>query len=165
MLAGERILIIDDKIEIIKFLTDLLAPLKYRLLTATDGKSGLDVALEQQPDLILLDLHMPGMTGIEVLEALRQHNCRSPVILMTLYGSESVAVQAFRLGVRDYVVKPFRIDELLAAIEQALEVGRLRRERQRLVEELTRTNQELTRRMRELATLQAIGRSVASLMP
>jgi GAF domain-containing protein/CheY-like chemotaxis protein len=164
-MARERILIIDDKIEIIAFLVDLLQPLGYVLASALNGEEGLSKALKELPDLILLDLNMPGMSGMQVLEALHRHDCQSPVILMTLYGSESVAVQAFRLGVRNYIVKPFHIDELLAAIEGALEKGRLRRERERLVAELSEANRKLTQRMRELSALQAVGRSVASLMP
>lgn len=164
-MAQERILVVDDKIEIVTFLTDLLQPLGYAVSFATDGKQALTRALQEQPDLILLDLHMPGMSGLEVLEELHRHNCRVPVIMMTLYGSESVVIQALRLGVRDYVPKPFDLDELLGAIEQALEKTRLQREREHLVCELRKTNAQLTRRMQELAALQAIGRSVASLMP
>jgi GAF domain-containing protein len=87
------------------------------------------------------------------------------VILMTLYGSEDVVVRALRLGVRDYIPKPFDIDELLAAIDRVLEKGRLQRERERLVAEIGKANQKLMLRMRELSALQAVGRSVASLMP
>jgi DNA-binding response OmpR family regulator/putative methionine-R-sulfoxide reductase with GAF domain len=161
----ERILIIDDSARIAEFLTDVLEPLGYTLLAAAKGKDGLAGALSGQPDLIMLDLNLPDMSGLQVLESLRQRNCQSPVIMMTSYGSESVVVQALRLGVRDYLTKPFAMDELLAAVERALEEGRLRRDREHLIQKLSRTNQEVTLRMRELATLQGIGRSVASLMP
>lgn len=161
----ERILIIDDSARIVEFLTDVLEPLGYTLLSAANGTDGLTGALSGQPDLIMLDLNMPDMSGLQVLESLRQRNCQSPVILMTSYGSESVVVQALRLGARDYLVKPFAMDELLTAVGRALEEGRLRRDRERLVQEVSKTNQEVTLRMRELATLQGIGRSVASLMP
>ncbi len=164
-MTKEQILIIDDKVEIITFLSDLLEPMGYRLLVAMDGKEGLNKALGEKPDLILLDLNLPGLSGIEVLEALHRRDCRAPVILMTLYGSESVAVRAFRLGIRNYISKPFDINELLVAIEWALEEGRLRRERARLVKELEKSNRKLSQQMKELSTLQAIGRSVASLMP
>jgi DNA-binding response OmpR family regulator/putative methionine-R-sulfoxide reductase with GAF domain len=164
-MTREQILVIDDKIEIITFLTDLLEPLGYVLSTETSAEKGLAKALDERPDLILLDLNMPGMSGIEVLEALHRHGFQSPVILMTLYSSENVVIRALRVGVRDYIAKPFDIDELLAAIDRALETGRLQRERERLVAELSKTNQRLTQRMRELTTLRAVGRSVASLMP
>ena len=162
---GERILIIDDKIEIINFLMDLLIPLGYEVSSCTNGRTGVAKALEEQPDLIMLDLNMPGMSGLEVLQEFNRLAIRSPVILMTLYGSEEIMLQALRLGVRDYLNKPFQIDELLEAIERALEKARLQRERERLLRELGQTNQQLGRRMQELSTLQAIGRSVAALMP
>jgi DNA-binding response OmpR family regulator/putative methionine-R-sulfoxide reductase with GAF domain len=161
----ERILIIDDSARIAGFLTDVLKPLGYVLVTAATGKDGLARAMAEPLDLIMLDLNLPDMTGLQVLQSLRQRNCQSPVIMMTSYGSESVVIQALRLGVRDYLTKPFAMDELMPAIERALEEGRLRRDREHLVQELNRTNQAATLRMRELATLQGIGRSVASLMP
>jgi signal transduction histidine kinase/DNA-binding response OmpR family regulator len=164
-MSSEKILVIDDNTQITAFLADVLEPLGYNPLAAGTGKDGITAALAEQPELIMLDLNLPDMSGLDVLESLRQQDCQAPVIMMTLYGSERVVIQALRLGVRDYLTKPFAMDELLAAIERALEDVRLRRERELLVQRLSRTNQSVTRRMRELATLQAIGRSVASLMP
>ena len=164
-MAGEKILVIDDSAQISDFLTEVLEPLGYTTRKAGNGKDGLAAALAGQPDLIMLDLNLPDMSGLEVLESLRRRDCQVPVIMMTLYGSEGVVVRALRLGVRDYLTKPFAMDELLAAVERALEEGRLRRERERLVQSLSKTNRAVTLRVRELATLQAIGRSVASLMP
>ena len=130
-MARERVLIIDDSADIRSFLQDMvLGPRGYVVTVATDGQSGLELALAQKPDLILLDVNMPRMTGLEVLEALREHDFSAPVILMTFYGSENIAVQAFRLGVRDYVRKPFEVEEVLAAIDRALTESRLRRERE-----------------------------------
>ncbi len=164
-MADEHILIIDDKTEITTFLQDLLEPLGYRLSTAFNGREGLQKALREKPDLVLLDVNMPGVSGLQVLEHLQRHETQMPVILMTMYGSESVAVQAFRLGARNYITKPIDINELLVAIEWALEEGRLRRERERLVAELSAANYKLKRRMQEITILQTVGRSVASLMP
>ncbi|MGD8623475.1 MAG: response regulator [Anaerolineae bacterium] len=164
-MAGERILIIDDKIEIINFLVDLLDPLGYALSHATDGRTGLAKLQEEPPDLILLDLNMPGMSGLDVLEKLHRQGAQLPVILMTLYGSEEAVVRALRLGVRDYISKPFDINELLVSIDWALEESRLRNERERLLFELQEANQKLAQHMGELVTLQAVGHSVASLMP
>ncbi|MEJ2209956.1 MAG: response regulator, partial [Anaerolineae bacterium] len=164
-MPGESILVIDDKIEIITFLRDLLLPLGYRVSAVTNGADGLTRALAEQPDLVLLDLNMPGMSGIDVLDALHHQGFASPVILMTLYGSERVVVQALRRGVRDYISKPFDINELLASIDWALTESRLRREKERLMGEVQAANEKLRQRMRDLVTLQAVGRSVASLMP
>lgn len=164
-MARERVLIIDDSADIRSFLQDMvLGPRGYVVTTATDGQSGLELALAQQPDLILLDVNMPRMTGLEVLEALREHGFSAPVILMTFYGSENIAVQAFRLGVRDYVRKPFEVGEVLEAIDRALTESRLRQERERLMRELAVTNQQLQRRVTELGTLYAIGQAVAAVL-
>ncbi len=103
----EKILIIDDSAKIRSFLSEMLRPLGYVVSTASDGKRGLDKALTERPDLILLDLSLPRLSGIEILEALQKDNYEVPVILMTAHGSESVAVQAFRLGVKDYLMKPY----------------------------------------------------------
>lgn len=136
-MANETILIVDDSAEIISFLKrNALQPLGYTLLTALNGRAGLEMALEHNPDLILLDMSMPQMTGLEMLQALRQTLCTSPVIFMTMFGSESIVVEAFRLGVRDYLPKPFTVDEVQEAVERALREARLAHERDELLREL-----------------------------
>jgi two-component system NtrC family sensor kinase len=134
------------------------------VLTAENGLQGLKIALDKHPDLILLDMNMPKMNGMEVLETLNAKNIKTPVILMTFHGSETLAVQAFRLGVKDYVLKPFQIEEMLEAIERALAEARLRRERDELTERLVKSNQQLEQRVKELNTLFGIGKSVTSLL-
>ena len=133
-MAAECILVIDDSAEMRRFLREsVLEPDGYLVLTAPDGQSGLERALAERPDLIMLDVNMPRMTGLEVLEALRNEEANIPVIFMTFFGSESVAVQAFRLGVKDYIRKPFEVDEILQAIERALNESRLQREKEVLL--------------------------------
>jgi two-component system NtrC family sensor kinase len=164
-MTREQILVIDDSREILDFLATLLVKAGYRVSGAVTGKEGVARALRERPDLLLLDLSLPIMSGLQVMQALNRARFESPVILMTSFGSENVVVQALRLGARDYLNKPFDIDQLLAAVERCLETGRLRREREQLVSQLADANLTLTRRMQELSTLQAVGRSVASLMP
>jgi DNA-binding response OmpR family regulator len=114
----------------------VLDPLGFTVLTAPNGQAGLEMALEYNPDLIMLDMSMPVMTGMEMLQALHQTLFRAPVIFMTMFGSESIAVEAFRLGVRDYLPKPFTVDEVQEAVENALRESRLAREKERLLREL-----------------------------
>jgi DNA-binding response OmpR family regulator len=97
-----------------------------------DGAAGLKMALLQHPELILLDMNLPHMSGLEILSALRQADCRTPVIFMTVYGSEQVAVEAFRLGVRNYLSKPFTSEDVEQVIDRALHEVRLERERETL---------------------------------
>jgi two-component system NtrC family sensor kinase len=136
-MANETILIVDDQADIRAFLMDYgLKPLGYRTVTATDGEKGLKAAIEHCPDLIMLDMNMPRMTGMEMLKELRKTECQAPVIFMTIYGSESIAVEAFRLGIRDYLCKPFTVEEVQDAVNCALRETRLEREKERLTRNL-----------------------------
>ncbi len=156
-------LIVDDSDEVRDIIASLiLEPAGYRVLTANNGADGFRLLVETRPDLLILDEQMPGMTGIRVLRAMRDQNIQIPVIFMTAFGSEDLAVQAFRLGVRDYVIKPFEPQEMSRAIERALTEIRLRRERDQLVTQLEEANRRLQQQVQELNTLYSIGRSVTS---
>jgi GAF domain-containing protein/FixJ family two-component response regulator len=165
MQTGERILIIEDNEDVVTFLTDnILHPNGYQTLVSTDGQDGLRRALEESPDLILLDLNLPRMTGMEILKVLQKRGSDIPVILMTFYGSEEIAVEAFRMGVKNYIVKPFKSRQVLEAVEGALGEGRLRREKQLLTEELMQTNKQLEHRVSELTMLYEITEAMTELM-
>ncbi len=132
-MTGETILVIDDSLEMRSLMErSILAPLGYQVILAPDGKSGLEAAVRNSPDLIFLDMSMPGMSGLEMLVALRRTECKSPVIFMTSFGTENIAVEAFRLGVRDYLNKPFTPEEVQWAVDRALYESRLAREREEL---------------------------------
>src|SRR3984893_15184089 len=90
----------------------------------------------ERADLVLTDLKLPGMDGLELLAAIRRQNMRSPVIVMTAFGSIEVAVEAMKSGAVDFLLKPFSLDHLMAVVEKALEVRSLRDENQKLREEL-----------------------------
>jgi class 3 adenylate cyclase/DNA-binding response OmpR family regulator len=113
---------------------------------------------------VLLDLEMPKMNGFEVLDALRARRSEVPVILMTSHGSEAIVAEVFRKGVRDYVIKPFTADEMLAAVERAMREVRLQRDKEALTARLMQSKRELEQRLRELNTLYHIGKSVTALM-
>ena len=160
-----KILVVDDDPRSVEFLSDsLLGPAGYTTLCATDGEDALKLALTQEPDLILLDLQMPKMNGLEVLESLKQAGQEIPTILITAHGSESVAVQAFRLGVRDYFLKPFKATEILEAVDRSLVEARLRRDKEQLTNRIQSVNRQLERRLKELSILYSISKSVASLL-
>lgn len=164
-MANERVLVVDDSAENVEFIVNyVLKPNDYQYLIARNGAEGLKMALAERPDLILLDMNMPKMSGMEVLEALNEQQVKIPLIVMTFHGSETLAVQTFRLGVKDYVLKPFQITEMLEAMERALTEARLRQERDELTERLIKTNQQLEQRLKELNTLFGIGKSVTSLL-
>lgn len=163
-MAGETVLVVDDREDSLKFLRNyVLEPNDYKMLEARDGTQALEIALSQEVDLIISDLVMPKMGGLEFLESLRDRQLDTPTILMTFHGTESTAVKAFRLGARDYIIKPFAIDEMLTAIDRALTESRLRKERDNLTKTVLKINQQLESRVRELRFLYSIGRSVTSL--
>jgi signal transduction histidine kinase/DNA-binding response OmpR family regulator len=163
-LAGETVLAVDDRADSVKFLREyVLEPNGYKMLSANNGADALELVLSQPVDLVISDLVMPKMGGLELLETLRDRDIDIPVILMTFHGSEGTAVRAFRLGARDYIIKPFAIDEMLGAVDRALTEKRLRQERDRLTHTVLKINQQLENRVQELRFLYGIGRSVTSL--
>ncbi|MBN1936913.1 MAG: GAF domain-containing protein [Anaerolineae bacterium] len=129
-MAGEKILVIDDKAESVELLAEyLLRPNHYVPLIARDGEHGLQMVRDQHPDLIVLDQKMPKKSGLEVLRELREQMIDTPVILMTAFGTESVIIEALRLGACDYITKPFSIDQMLKAIQKGLGNKRTQRNR------------------------------------
>ncbi|MCB0190980.1 MAG: response regulator [Anaerolineae bacterium] len=163
-MAGETVLVVDNREDSIKFLrTYVLKPNGYKMFEASNGADALKIVLSKKVDLIISDLVMPRMGGLELLEALHEKEIDTPTILMTFHGSEGTAVRAFRLGARDYIIKPFAIDEMLTAIDRALTEARLRKERDQLTKTVLKVNHQLESRVQELRFLYGIGRSVTSL--
>lgn len=147
-MAGEKVLVVEDKLEMIQILTDyVLDPQGYVTLTALNGEEGLRMALSEEPDLVILDIRMPKMSGLQVLETLRELQCQVPVIVITAYGSEEVVVQALRLGANDYIAKPFELDEMINVIERVLSKSKQEKERARLSQELEKSVKELTKKI------------------
>src|SRR6266508_409697 len=147
----EEILIIDDSQQICSMLAEYVLPeLGYTSAIANTVRQRL-------PDLILLDLQLPDISGLDLLRLIAQDGYDVPVILMTAHGSEGIAVEAFRLGARNYLIKPFSETEAQVVIDQALRERRLKREK----EQLTRNLQQ---RVKELTVLYSIGQSVSSLL-
>lgn len=159
----ERVLVIDDSQEIRDFLSEyILQPKGFEVLTASNGLMGLEMAIAKEPDLMIVDQQMPRLTGLEVLEKLKERGIEIPAILATAHGNEETAVAAFRLGIRDYVIKPFDADEISESVDRALRESRLQRERDQLVQQLMESNSQLQRRAQELNVLYGVGKSVSS---
>ncbi len=160
-----RVLVIDDSAQVRDFVIEyILKPRDFRIDVAVDGAQGLQKALDTAPDLILMDYEMPRMTGVEMLRLLRQSRVKIPVILMTSHGSEQVAVEVFRLGVHDYIIKPFTVEQMAEAIDDALANTRLQREKEALTRRVLQSNQDLEQRVHELNILYRIGKSITALM-
>jgi two-component system NtrC family sensor kinase len=135
--SQERILVVENSVETQQLLAEfVLEPNDYRSLTALDGEAGLRLALQEGPDLIVVDMQLPGMSGIEVLRALREQGVDIPIICTTGHESVEMVVQAFRLGARDYVLKPFGPMEMQEAIRRALSSSTVREEQEQLNQKL-----------------------------
>jgi two-component system NtrC family sensor kinase len=155
-MAGETVLIVDDSIAIASLLANEILPhAGYRTAVTLSGREGLQVARKSRPDLILCDLEMPDMNGLEVLRSLRAEGYNIPSVMMTAFGSEAIAAQALRIGVKDYIIKPFTTEEILAAVDNALAESRLR-------QELGRVTSSLKDHQQMLAVLHALSQAVSS---
>ena len=117
---NKRILIVEDEKNIVDILSFNLSKEGYETLEAYDGEAGLQLALEQNPDLILLDLMLPKMNGFDVCRSLRRENRSTPVIMLTAREEETDKVLGLELGADDYVVKPFETKEVVARIKAVL---------------------------------------------
>ncbi len=133
-----KIHIIDDEPIIHEVLGDLLTSEGYAVVNSANGEEALEKHSAQTFDLILLDLLMPGMDGIEVLKLLKKRDPRSVIIIITAYASVESAISAMKIGAFDYVQKPFKHDELLLTVGRAIEHKNLQDENLRLKDELKR---------------------------
>jgi two-component system KDP operon response regulator KdpE len=116
---GAYILIIDDEIEIIRALSRGLTAHGYRVLTARNGEEALKTVFQQRPDLILLDLMLPTISGLEVCRRIREES-NVPIIVLSVKDQERDKVQALDLGADDYIAKPFGMSEVIARVQVAL---------------------------------------------
>lgn len=154
-----HILVADDSWEIVHYLVDHLLPAAgFRAAYALDGPAALEYIRAAKPDLVLLDLNLPHMTGLDILEALSLEPTRPAVILITGYGSEKSAVTAFRLGVSDYLVKPFTSDEVIGAVRRALQLND-----DQAAGPWRPAQSDLERRQRRTQSLLDIGQTLTSL--
>jgi DNA-binding response OmpR family regulator len=119
-MAEETILVIEDDPALTRGLKDNFQSRGYIVHCAADGKTGLDIALDVNPDLIILDIMLPEMNGYDVCEIIRRAKLAMPIIMLTAKGQEKDIIRGLNLGADDYVTKPFSIKELLARVQAFL---------------------------------------------
>ena len=119
------ILVIDDEEGVTEFLREVLEDAGYRVETANDGYRALALVQEIPPDAILLDIRMPELDGLQVMERIQRIDGGLPVILMTAFGTTEMAIQAMKAGAFDYIVKPFNLDELILTVKKAVTMKQL----------------------------------------
>jgi len=134
--SERRVLVIDDEAGLRHTLLLILRDEGYRVTVADDGESGLRTALAEQPDLILCDIRMPRVGGLDFLQRYQEGGGTGLVIMMSAYGALETAVEAMRRGAYDYISKPFNADEVLLTLRKAEEREQLRREVARLKREV-----------------------------
>jgi len=128
----EHILVVDDEKDVVAFCLKVLALKGYEAQGASSGRQALDLAKRQRFDLLLTDIMMPELSGIDLLAELRTTAPDIAAVVITGYGTVDMAIKALRAGARDFVMKPFSIEELMSAVEHALSQSRLLRENIRL---------------------------------
>jgi two-component system, OmpR family, alkaline phosphatase synthesis response regulator PhoP len=121
-MAGEKILVIDDEMNIVELLKYNLVASGYKVSYALNGKDGLKLAVENKPDLILLDIMLPEMDGFDVCKEMKKSRDTSniPIIMLTAKGDEFDKILGLELGADDYITKPFSVRELMARIKVVL---------------------------------------------
>jgi two-component system NtrC family sensor kinase len=123
-----KVLIIDDEEGIRKVLSITLADAGYQVLTAADGESGIRLCRESSPQIVITDIRMPGMDGIEVLRRIKGEDSEKEVIVVTAFGEMDIAIRALQLDASDFITKPMNDEALFIALERAKERYRIRKE-------------------------------------
>jgi DNA-binding NtrC family response regulator len=133
----EKLLIVDDEPDMLKLLGMIIRDkTPYETITTNNPTEALDLVKKGGYDLVITDLKMPGLDGVEMLEAVKKYDADIPVIIMTAYGTVETAEEALSKGAFDFITKPFRKEQILFTIEKALKWLRLQRENQKLKEQL-----------------------------
>ena len=132
----EKILIVDDDPEIRNLCVEALAKEKYQIITSASGEEAFDLARQHDFSVVLSDIRMPGMNGLELLNNLKEINPEQTVIMFSGFGDVDAAVEAMKRGAFDYLAKPLILDELKITIRMALQQTQLRRENQKLKKKL-----------------------------
>lgn len=133
---SKRVLIVDDEESVRKSLEKLLAYEKYDTFSAADGESALEVVSSELVDLVLLDIKMPGMDGLEVLQRIKDIRSDLPVVIISGHGTIATAVEATKLGAFDFLEKPIDLDRLLLTVRNGIKQGRLSQQNVQLREQV-----------------------------
>ena len=133
----EKILAVDDEPDMLKVLSMIIREkTPYELITTNNPLEALEIVRKGNLDMVIADLKMPGLDGSELLEAVKAHNAEIPVIIMTAFATEEAASEIIAKGGFDFIIKPFRKEQILTAIERGLKWSQMQRENRMLKERL-----------------------------
>ena len=168
-----RILVVDDEPTVVDVFNEFLAAQGYEVTVVSNGEDAVRMIPSLRPDIILTDINLPGLSGLEVMRHARAHDPEVAVIVVTGYASAATAIDALRQGAYDYVTKPFDLDEVHQIVERGIANRRLKAINRQLVEELREKNailerheQELRERVqlatRQMTTLYEVGKEISA---
>ncbi|MEA2031603.1 MAG: sigma-54 dependent transcriptional regulator [candidate division Zixibacteria bacterium] len=159
-----RILVIDDEDSMCNFMDIMLSKVGYQVDIATSGQDGISLFKENNYDLVIADLSMPKMSGIDVLREVKQLNVNQDLIVMTAYASVDTAIEAMKQGAIDYITKPFKVDEIKLVIEKSISHGTLVKENTNLKKQLQGDSSfdNFIGTSKEIVSLKKLARRVAS---
>jgi two-component system response regulator AtoC len=158
---NQLILVVDDEAKMRRLLEIMLTQMNYRVLQAADGLEALNLLAEHTIDLVISDLRMPNLDGIGLLRQLREHDNEVPVIVVTAYGTVETAVDAMKYGASDYIVRPFELEAVEAAVQRALKLGQVKRENRYLRQTVEQAWQGFIGRSREMQAIYHLIQQVA----
>jgi signal transduction histidine kinase len=157
------ILLVDDEEGIRKVLGIYLADMDYKVLTAKSGEEALDIFRKDKPSIVIADIRMPGMNGIELLHRLKKEEPETEVIMMTGHGEMDLAIESVQLDATDFITKPIKEDVLGIALNRAEERISMRQKLKEYTHNLAQMVQEKTNKLIEAERLAAVGQTVAGL--
>jgi DNA-binding response OmpR family regulator len=166
--SAATILVVEDAREVLSVLERTLSDSGFTVLTATDGESGLELALDRRPDLVILDIGLPRLDGYDVARELRARAFTNPLLMLTARGTISDKVEGFDAGADDYLAKPFSYDELLARVRALLRRSAMRADQAMIrvgdliidpfSRDVRRGNREISLTQKEYALLEYLAR-------
>ncbi len=165
-MAEGKILVIDDEESICHLLENILSDQGYIVTTARSGSEALKKIAKEPFDIVITDIRIPDVTGMQILEEVKKSHSQTMVIIMTAFASVETAQEAIRMGAYDYITKPFEKEELDFAVKRAMEAGRLIIANEKLNKNLQKFNVRLENKVRErtqkLATIYRLGKEISS---
>ena len=161
---NEKILVVDDDLDSLDLIgKQVLGASGYQVAMATDGGAAVQQAVTAQPDIVIVSMSLHGFSGKDFLSALKSQNFEQSVVVVVPQGGEQQALAAFRLGARDYLVRPIREAEVITVIDKLSAEIRLKKERGQLQQKVNQSAAELQERVKELDTLHKLGKAVTNL--
>ncbi|MCM8783687.1 MAG: response regulator [Candidatus Omnitrophica bacterium] len=159
---GAKILVVDDDPLILETLRDILDLGGFQTILSAEAQEGLALIKRDNIDLVITDIKMPTMSGIEFLRLVKEIDLEIPVVIITGFASLETAIEAIREGAYDYIIKPFEVEKIIAIIQRAIKERKLTEKNKNLLRDLKETARELDKRLQQLFHLDRVSRTICS---